>query len=266
MAKRMSLTPVHAPRKQALRLAGIYLAVGILWILVSDRIADYSTLIGLSPASIQAVKGILYVFVTAAIAYGYISILLRRLNEAHQALLREHELVLGITEASPVGITVVDPDGQIAYANERAQQVLGLVRNEITARAYNAPEWEVTDYEGKPFPNEALPFHQVRTRRQTVRDIRHAIRRPDGRRVFLSINAAPLTAEGGDFGGMVAVTDDITDAVIAERERARQRQQHQSKGGAPKGTYQERRKYKRERGGKQWQSHKSATPYQSGCH
>ncbi|MDY7039864.1 MAG: PAS domain S-box protein, partial [Chloroflexota bacterium] len=146
-------------------------------------------------------------------------------KRAEEALRRERDLVARITETSPVGIAVVNHEGQITFANERAEQVLGLTRDEIVRRTYNEPEWRITDYEGKPFPDDELPFRRVMSTGQPVRDVRHAIERPDGRRVLLSINSAPLFDDAGQLDGIVAALEDITERIRAEKTLRRARRE-----------------------------------------
>ena len=47
-------------------------------------------------------------------------------------------------------------------------------------------------------------------------DVRHAIEWPDGRRVLLRMNAAPLFEESGQFDGAVVATEDVTESIRAE--------------------------------------------------
>ena len=53
-----------------------------------------------------------------------------------------------ILEAIPVGVVVIDASGDISYANERAEETLGLARSEVTnAIVHNdspSPEVEIT--------------------------------------------------------------------------------------------------------------------------
>lgn len=147
---------------------------------------------------------------------------LERIKARHKrsggALQREHNLLSRIMETSPAGITVVDRQGKIIFANAQAEQVLGLTKDEITQRTYNAPEWRITDYGGNPLPDKELPFRKVMTTGKPVFDVRHAIQWPNGRRVLLSINAAPLFNDSGKFDGMVATVEDITERVQTEKE------------------------------------------------
>ena len=150
------------------------------------------------------------------VSLGVVSTDITSIRQAEKAREEQAALVAMIMETSPVGITTVDENGRITYANSRAEQIFGLTKNEITARDYNAPSWSLTDLDGSPFPEEKLPFHIVKTTRQAVYNVRHGITWPDGHRVFLSINASPMQDSGGHFRGMVATIEDITDTIRKE--------------------------------------------------
>ena len=46
--------------------------------------------------------------------------------------------------------------------------------------------------------------------------VRHAVNTPDGRRVLLLINAAPMMNKG-NVDGAILTMDDVTDSVLAEK-------------------------------------------------
>ena len=123
-----------------------------------------------------------------------------------------------LMETSPVGIVTVDKTGSISYANRRAEQILGLVKEEITSITYDAPLWKHTDLDGSSFPDEKQPFNVVKKSLTTVFDIQHGITWPDGRVVILSINAAPIKDNNGKFNGMIASIEDITERKQTERQ------------------------------------------------
>ena len=50
--------------------------------------------------------------------------------------------------------------GSFTYANNRADQILGLVKQKITSKAYDAPLWNHTDLDGSPLPDEKQPFNK----------------------------------------------------------------------------------------------------------
>jgi len=51
---------------------------------------------------------------------------------------------------------VVEPSGQISLANERAEEMLELERDEITSRTYRQPEWKIY-YDDTPVSEDEHP-------------------------------------------------------------------------------------------------------------
>ncbi|MFP4345012.1 MAG: GAF domain-containing protein [Anaerolineales bacterium] len=143
-------------------------------------------------------------------------------REATQALQEEHDTLERIMDTSPVSIVMVDSEGQIVFANPRAEEVLGLTRSALLQRRYNDPQWRVTTYEGGPFPEKEFPFHQVREKGEAIYDVRHAIELQNGRQVYLSINGAPLQDEQGHLRGAVFTIEDFTQQLRAEEALRRQ--------------------------------------------
>jgi PAS domain S-box-containing protein len=139
-------------------------------------------------------------------------------KQTEEALRREHARFAMIAETSPVGITTLDEVGSITYANTAAERVLGLTRDRITSRAYNEPTWQSTDLDGRPLPDEAHPFYVVKSTGRSVRGVQHSIIRSDGTRVDLSINGCPIFDDDGQFRGMVATIEDITELRCAEKQ------------------------------------------------
>lgn len=134
------------------------------------------------------------------------------------ALLRERNIITNLAEAAPVGITILDKNGNITFANSQAEMALGLVKSEIIGRQYDSPAWKITDFAGDPFPPGDLPFAQVKQTGQPANNIQHAIERPDGRRILLAINASPIYDNDFNFDGMVTVIEDVTEQVTADTE------------------------------------------------
>ncbi len=129
-------------------------------------------------------------------------------------LSRQRELTEHILEAAPTGVVRVDRSGRITFANHQAQQCLHLRPND--ERTYDAPEWDISDFDGQPFPPDELPFARVRRTEEAVFGVEHAIT-VDGVRVLLSINAVPLFDAGGEFDGIVATVADVGSQVRTSR-------------------------------------------------
>ena len=141
----------------------------------------------------------------------------KRLREekerAEEALVKERDFIAHIMETSPVCIIVANRQGKITFVNPGAEEVLGLSRDDIAQRTYNAPEWHITDYNGRPFPEEQLPFRRVVDTGLPVYDVRYAIESPDEKRVLLSVNGAPLFDRSEHVDGVVLTIEDVTQQV-----------------------------------------------------
>jgi PAS domain S-box-containing protein len=131
---------------------------------------------------------------------------------------RRHHRLEQILKTVPGCVVQLDADGQFVFANERAEEILGLETDEVTQRAYNDPEWELQQPNGEPIPDEKLPFRQVCDTGEPIYNAEHAITWPDGSRKILSVNAAPLFDETGDVESVVGSLSDITDRRERQRE------------------------------------------------
>ncbi|HZD60109.1 MAG TPA: PAS domain S-box protein, partial [Anaerolineae bacterium] len=123
-----------------------------------------------------------------------------------------------IINAIANAVAVVGIDSRISFANASAERILGLARSKIIGRTYNDPAWSITAVDGGPFPEEELPFVRVMKTGKPVFGVEHAIEHPDGTRVILSIDAAPLRNEKGEIVGVVTSFTDITERKETEAE------------------------------------------------
>ncbi len=122
----------------------------------------------------------------------------------------EYTLIKQILEASPVSIVVVEPSGKIEFANERAEEMLGLERSEITSRTYKQPEWNIYYDDGMPVPVEEHPVTRILQTKQAVYGFEHWIELPDGTERWLSSNSAPVCNASEDVEYIVVGIEDAT--------------------------------------------------------
>ena len=130
---------------------------------------------------------------------------------------RESEMFQKITETSPVPITVVNSEGQVVFANPHAEKLFGMSRDEITSRTFNDAPWEIQDQDGNPFPEDKLPFPQVKKTGKPVYNVRHSIKKNGEERLQLLIHSSPLFDAQGNFDGMVSAIEDITKILEYEQ-------------------------------------------------
>ncbi|WP_224337048.1 PAS domain S-box protein [Haloprofundus halobius] len=121
---------------------------------------------------------------------------------------RERELLAEMMEAAPVGISVLTADGQAEQMNERART---LRRLRPDAAKLDAADRVFFDEDGNRVPAEARPFALVRESGRPVYDWTAQIELPDGKRKWVSIDAAPIENDDGTLDRIVIVEDDITE-------------------------------------------------------
>lgn len=123
-----------------------------------------------------------------------------------------------VFETSPVAKTVLDTDGSIVRANARAEELLGLSSFEIEGRDYDGPEWRMTDPGGEPIPPGKLPFDRVMASGSPVNGDELVVERPDGERVWVTVDMAPVRDDTGDIEYVVAAMQDVSERRRLERE------------------------------------------------
>jgi len=133
-------------------------------------------------------------------------------------LRRERDLVAGLMDCSPVGITVVNRSGAITFVNARAGQLCGLTPAAMIGCSDNDPKWRLTDANGNPVPESQRPFRRVLQTGKTVYDLVYALDRRPELRVVLSINGAPLLDAQGQVEAVVLTLEDITQRQRIEAE------------------------------------------------
>lgn len=121
-----------------------------------------------------------------------------------------------ILEASPVSLVVVDPSDEIVFANQRAEETLGLDRDKITSRTYKEPEWNIYYDDGTPVTVDEHPVTRVLETKEPDFGFEHWIQLPDGTERWLSSNSAPVLNDGGEVEYVVVGFEDAT--PLKERE------------------------------------------------
>ncbi|MFO7978074.1 MAG: PAS domain S-box protein [Bacteroidales bacterium] len=131
-------------------------------------------------------------------------------KQQQKELLQQKNYISNIMNTSPVGITVVNADGQFIFANEAACLVLGLEQPRVRSMSFSHPEWHIEDYEGRPMNPEELPVGMVLATRKPVSAIRHTISVAGCRKKYLLVNAAPMMNEKGEVESVVCAIQDVS--------------------------------------------------------
>jgi len=132
--------------------------------------------------------------------------------------LSNRHIIAKLLETSPVGIIVQDAEGRDILANARAEEILGIDRQEITSRRYDSEDWDTRDLEGKPTKRKELVAEKVRQTGKPVIKQQVTVAHPDGERMIISVSAAPLFNEEGLYNGLIYAFEDITHRIRTEKE------------------------------------------------
>ena len=127
-----------------------------------------------------------------------------------QALRRNEELTRRITQSMLGGLVQVGINGQIVYANNEAQRILGMSFDELSQRYVHdfAP---VTIHEdGSPYAAEDYPVSRCLRTGQPQTPALIGLKMPDGEVIWALFSAAPLTDPDGKTIGAVVTFLDMT--------------------------------------------------------
>jgi PAS domain S-box-containing protein len=143
-------------------------------------------------------------------------------EQAERALREKEELLRAVISSLTEGVTVQNARGVLWLANATAERLFGLTQLELQGRHSSDPRWGAVHLDGTPMSVEQHPpMVALRTGAPQV-DRVMGIQKPDGTRVWLSVNARPLfEPDGRTVSGVVSSFFDITERIRSEEERAR---------------------------------------------
>lgn len=109
------------------------------------------------------------------------------------------------------GITMQEQDSTIFFCNSRAEEILGLTRDQIEGRTSLDPTWRVIREDGSSFPGEEHPsMVTIRTGR-AQQNVVMGVYKPDGSLTWILANSEPIRySNGKEVSGVVVSFVDIT--------------------------------------------------------
>ena len=131
--------------------------------------------------------------------------------EELERLRRQNEVIL---DNAGDGIYVLEPAGQVAFANPAAARMVGWEVEEMVGR----PQHETVHHsraDGTPYPSEECPIHETLQDGAFRRVSDEVFWRKDGTSFPVEYTAAAIRQEG-EASGAVVTFQDVTDRVRAE--------------------------------------------------
>ncbi|WP_158057138.1 PAS domain S-box protein [Halorussus halophilus] len=152
---------------------------------------------------------------TAGVAASLGRLMLRK--QAEQALREERNLKTRILETSPLGIVIIDAQGQFEYVNDAAESILDVSLDDDSDLTYDDLELQTMDERGDPIEDPQRPYRKVLETGESLQQ-EVQVRRPGGEPRWLSVNGAPLEDETGAVTKTVFAFEDVTERKERERE------------------------------------------------
>jgi PAS domain S-box-containing protein len=131
----------------------------------------------------------------------------------------EQDIINALADDLPVAVWVArSPTGQEVYTNHEFAEIMGQHLAHVEVGGYSEP-YGILTYEGKPYPEERMPFVRalVEKRKVVADDI--MIRRPDGSIRYVRAFARPVEKDDAVSHIIIAFID-ITREVEAEQAKA----------------------------------------------
>jgi len=126
---------------------------------------------------------------------------------------RYRSVISGLAE----GVMLIAPDGQCLTANESAERILGLTRDELMGRKLRDPAWQTLHADGSPFQPKDYPAIRTLETGQPCREVLMGVRDGGGELRWITINTQPLCRPGESRPqAVVASFTDVTDRLAAE--------------------------------------------------
>ncbi len=138
-------------------------------------------------------------------------------KRGEEAMAESEARYRSLVTAMAEGVVVQDARGRITFCNDAACDQLGLSREQMLGLESVDPRWQTVRENGEPLPGNEHPAMLALHSGQAVDRMVMGVRRADGERVWLTVNARPLLVEGERVPhGVVTTFADITGAKVAQ--------------------------------------------------
>lgn len=138
----------------------------------------------------------------------------KAITKRERQLQRERDLTNRILQTSPIGIMVLDRNGEIVRVNERCKSLLEI----DDVETYSPSDRAVYDEDRHPISINDHPFVHVLETGEPIYDRVLQIELPSGDHRWLSINATPLLSDDGTIDRVITTGEDVTELKEREEE------------------------------------------------
>ncbi|MFC7231493.1 PAS domain-containing protein [Saliphagus sp. GCM10025308] len=144
-------------------------------------------------------------------------------HEREQQLRRERDQTEQLLRTVPIPIGVWNADGETVMTNRRAQETLDVSEQEFLDDPDGAGQWRLYDPDGNPLDSTETPSARAAATGEPVRNEEVVVEMPDGDRIHLHVNAAPVLDPDGNVERIIVAGEDITDLKDREHQLERRK-------------------------------------------
>ncbi|KQR94364.1 hypothetical protein ASG01_00300 [Chryseobacterium sp. Leaf180] len=116
------------------------------------------------------------------------------------------------------GIGITDEVGNIVYTNKRNREIFKIEEGHMLSLQNGSSLWDNRRLDGSLLPREEHPVSIAVRTGKPVLNFEFLVRDRDGKRLYLRMNAAPITDENGKVTGAVANFADITQSYLLQQQ------------------------------------------------
>ncbi|MBN1215862.1 MAG: PAS domain S-box protein, partial [Candidatus Lokiarchaeota archaeon] len=131
---------------------------------------------------------------------------------------RERDILERFMETSPVGIIIINKNGVITFINSQAEKVFDIKKEECLLNNIDEIKFKFYDLEGNIIPREKQLFSLMQNSNVSIFDQKYLIKDYTDRDILISVNSSSLFSDSGDFNGLIATIEDITEKQKAKQD------------------------------------------------
>jgi PAS domain S-box-containing protein len=138
---------------------------------------------------------------------------------------RDNTLSEALFQELPLGILVIEAQGEIRFVNQTALNLLGLSESQLLGQTPVDPDWHIIQENGKPFqlklqsvPVRAKHILMLLGSRQPLRNLVLGVYRPLLKdRIWLSVSTEPKLGMDGCVERVICTLSDITNLKAEQK-------------------------------------------------
>jgi PAS domain S-box-containing protein len=155
------------------------------------------------------------------VGHDIIAIENKEVAEAHY-----DETIHHIFDDIQIGVLVQKPDSSVVLSNRKAEELLGLTKDQLYGKTIYDEDWKIVTPDQEPFPVDMLPTYRAIINGESVYDVIMGVHNPKAdQQVWLQVDSMPDLTEHGDVIRVVTTFIDISKRIETERKAEQQQLQ-----------------------------------------